>query len=227
MMEIPQTGRQPAVLSDEAVSKALKKRHPQDTVDYFATDPNPEIRTLGRMALRRNDINDLFALGDLCAKRSITEDSRLLVFYVGKTLIAYQKALKVADNPDDRKAARDASLNFTDWVIVSAREYPSRRNVAVALWAIGEQEPQKDPAVTLDAQSETQFDSGSQGEGNGYEEVIPELLEIYLTESPTGPVQPRISLSSYEVDLEERTMIAPTDLSGTVGDFPRPSPILG
>ena len=35
-----------------AVRKALRKRHSQDNLDFFATDPNTEIRTLGRLALR-------------------------------------------------------------------------------------------------------------------------------------------------------------------------------
>src|SRR5215510_7765797 len=105
MVDIPQTGREPIAMSEEAMNKTLKKRHPQDAVDYFATDPNAEIRALGRMAVRRTDINDLFALGDMCAKRSITDDGRLLVFYVGKTLIAYQKAHRTAVNTEDRDLA--------------------------------------------------------------------------------------------------------------------------
>jgi len=64
-MNIPQTNRQPGKLSTEETAKLLAKRHPQDATDYFATDPNPDIRHLGRLALRRNDINDLFALGDV------------------------------------------------------------------------------------------------------------------------------------------------------------------
>src|SRR5262245_276157 len=101
-MNVPQTGRKPLPLSEAEVRKALRKRHSQDNLDFFATDPNSEIRTLGRLALRRDDINDLFALGDLCTKRSVTDDNRLLVFYVGKALIAYQRALETAKNDIDR-----------------------------------------------------------------------------------------------------------------------------
>ena len=64
-MNIPQTNRQPAKITTEEIAKLLAKRHPQDATDYYATDPNPDIRQLGRLALRRNDINDLFALGDI------------------------------------------------------------------------------------------------------------------------------------------------------------------
>ncbi len=213
MVDIPQTGRQPIAMSDEAINKTLKKRHPQDAVDYFATDPNTEIRTLGRLAVRRSDINDLFALGDLCAKRSITEDGRLLVFYVGKTLIAYQKAHKTAEMAEDRDLAWGAILSFTDWLIAAARENTSRRNVAVALWAIGEHESEKDTDRTV-------ADLDMPGEKAGYEEVIPELLDIYLNESPTGPVQAQIEAPEIADDgAEEHTVVASFDASGTISDF--------
>ena len=82
-MKTPQTGRQPLPLADQEKRKLLRKRCRDDKTDPFATDPNREISELGRLALRRQDVNDLFALGDLCARRSITEEGRLLVFYVG------------------------------------------------------------------------------------------------------------------------------------------------
>jgi hypothetical protein len=121
--------------------KALRKRHAQDNLDFFATDPNSDIRTLGRLALRRDDINDLFALGDLCAKRALSDDQRLLVFYVGKALIAYQRALESARNDIDRNLARRAIRDLIAWTAAIARENPSRRNIATSLWAIAEYEP--------------------------------------------------------------------------------------
>jgi len=170
-MNIPQTNRQPVELSDQETANLLAKRHPQDVTDYFATDPNPDIRNLGRLALRRNDINDLFALGDLCANRSLTDDGRLLVFYVGKTVIAYQKALRLADDDLDLALARRAIRNYVDWIVERARASHSRRNIAVALWALAENE---DNTETL------------RSEDNG---VIQDLLYSYLKESSTKSVK--------------------------------------
>jgi hypothetical protein len=141
-MNVPQTGRKPLPLTEAEVRKALRKRHSQDKLDFFATDPNNDIRTLGRLALRRDDINDLFALGDLCGKRALTDDNRLLVFYVGKALIAYQRALETARNDIDRNLARRSIRDFVSWTAAVAREHPSRRNVATSLWAIAEYDPE-------------------------------------------------------------------------------------
>src|SRR5690606_12822274 len=104
-MNLPQSGRQPVELMPDEIRAILRKRHKADRFDYFATDPDPDIRLLGRLALRRNDLDDLFALGDLCAQRVAAEGNRLRVFYVGKTLIAYQKALQTATTPEDRDLA--------------------------------------------------------------------------------------------------------------------------
>ena len=116
-MNVPQTGRKPLPLSEAEARKTLRKRHSQDNLDFFATDPNSEIRTLGRLALRRDDINDLFALGDLCASRGLTDDNRLLVFYVGKALIAYQRALDL----DPKAFERNASVGFGTLIQSSQR----------------------------------------------------------------------------------------------------------
>ncbi|MBC7814852.1 MAG: hypothetical protein H7175_27085, partial [Burkholderiales bacterium] len=138
-MNIPQTGREPLPLSETEEQKALRKRHREDSVDPFASDPNAEIRTLGKLALRRNDINDLFALGDLCARRSLNNE-RLLVFYVGKALLAYRKAAQAATHDIDRSLARRIINDYVSWVIHTASEGPTRRNLAVALWAVAEGE---------------------------------------------------------------------------------------
>ncbi|MBZ0284363.1 MAG: tetratricopeptide repeat protein [Anaerolineae bacterium] len=197
-MNIPQTGRQPALLSEEAISKALKKRQPQDAVDFFATDPNTEIRTLGRLALRREDINDLFALGDLCARRSITEDGRLLVFYVGKTLIAYQRAEQNAQLNEDRQLARTAIQNYIGWTIHAAQEYPTRRNLAAALWAAAETEPAGMFPI------------------NEHEQAIPDLVDAYLEDAPTGPM----NVIGEDASQEEFTAIAAPELSATIAVDP-------
>ncbi|MFN8451351.1 MAG: tetratricopeptide repeat protein [Anaerolineae bacterium] len=138
--EVPQTGRQPISLTPEQIREALRRHHTLDQRDPFATDPNTEVRTLGRLALRRSDVNDLFALGDLCARLSLTEDGRLLVFYVGKALIAYRRAQEEAGTPFDRDRARRATSDYLNWLVIAARVYPMRRNVAVVLWAVGEEE---------------------------------------------------------------------------------------
>jgi tetratricopeptide (TPR) repeat protein len=148
-MNLPQSGRRPVELLPEDIREILRKRHKADRFDYFATDPDHDIRLLGRLALRRSDINDLFALGDLCAQHVETEDHRLRVFYVGKTLVAYQRALQAALLPTDRELARRMLHDFTAWVQAEALAYPSPRNVAVALWALAED----DPGVTPDPEA--------------------------------------------------------------------------
>ena len=140
-MNLPQSGRQTIDLMPDEVRAILRKRHNADRFDYFATDPDPDIRRLGRLALRRNEINDLFVLGDLCAQHAVQENNRLRVFYVGKTLIAYQKALQAALSPQDRSLAHQLLRDFTAWVAEFAQAYPTPRNVAVALWALAEDEP--------------------------------------------------------------------------------------
>ncbi|MBK9750289.1 MAG: hypothetical protein IPO91_26420 [Chloroflexi bacterium] len=65
---VPQTGR----TSPTAGDRLLRQNHPHDQRDMFATDPNREIKQLGRVALRRTEPDDYFALGDLCARQSVT-----------------------------------------------------------------------------------------------------------------------------------------------------------
>src|SRR4051812_48063451 len=99
---LPQVGRQPITLSPEQKRRALSHHLPVDRTDPFATDANDQIRTLGKLALRRDDAdpNDAFALGDLCAVLSFNED-RLLVLYIGKTVLAYNRAGQQAVNNSD------------------------------------------------------------------------------------------------------------------------------
>ena len=139
-MSVPQTNRQPIPLTNEEIRRELKRRRQADKSDPFATDPNSEINQLGRLALRREDINDLFALGDLCAQLVISDDNRLRIFYVGKTLMAYRKAFQVASNDVDTTTARRALREFSSWVVKQAQNYPTQRNLAVALWAISSDE---------------------------------------------------------------------------------------
>ncbi|MEP7292068.1 MAG: hypothetical protein ABI835_09800, partial [Chloroflexota bacterium] len=137
---VPQTGRQPVSLTPEQIQQTLRRQHTLDQRDPFATDQNADVRTLGRLMLRRSDVNDLFALGDMCVRLSLLEDGRLLVFYVGKTLIAYRRARSDSANNMDRDRAQRATEEYLHWLIEVVRVYSSRRNVAVALWALAEEE---------------------------------------------------------------------------------------
>ncbi|MBE0689828.1 MAG: hypothetical protein IH587_06870, partial [Anaerolineae bacterium] len=150
----PQTGRRPTSLDAKERAALIKKRHPEHQRDQFANDPNSDIRELGQIALRREEVNDYFALGDLCARNALTDDGRLLIFYVGKTLIAYQRAESMATVTRDRSLARRIIDDFNDWLLEQAKANPTRRNLAVALWAAaeGQDELVEDPTgLTIDA----------------------------------------------------------------------------
>ena len=199
MKQPPQSARQTIPLDQEAVRKALRKRHKADHFGYFATDPDPDIRTLGRLALRRDDINDLFVLGDLCARHSLTQDHRLLVFYVGKALIAYRKAAECAQNDEDQHLALHLIRTFIDWVIACARENPFPRNVAVALWALSEDET----ALPLDSLTLQEF-------MQAYDYNSESTIEMDTTETTRVgmPQMPYTSMASNSVatmvdDLED------------------------
>jgi tetratricopeptide (TPR) repeat protein len=146
-MRPPQTGRQPISSSSGERKRLLRQRVPDDSTDLFATDPNSDIAELGKLALRREDVNDLFALGDLCALESITDDDRLMVFYVGKVIIAYTRAGQRSVNDIDRKTAQRAINNYLAWVVQVAQTTGNRRNIAVALWAMAEYEDATLPSI--------------------------------------------------------------------------------
>lgn len=137
-MKLPQTERQPVQLSIDEIERLLRQPHPLDERDIFAADTNDIIRQLGRLSLRRDDINDLFALGDLCASSAKTPDKQLVISYVSKALIAYRRAADDAEMEDDEETAKQAIKALLKWVIDSARWNPTRRNIAVALWALAE-----------------------------------------------------------------------------------------
>lgn len=134
----PQSGRQPLPVGHELASQ-LNQEHPGDERDSFVHDALPEVRTLGRIALRRHHTNDYFALGDTCARHVFsTSDAHLLAGYAEKTLLAYRKAQHTAKTDADRQAAEVSAANFVDWLTTLASQYASRRNIAIALWAIAE-----------------------------------------------------------------------------------------
>ncbi len=138
-MPVPQIGLKPISLSAEEERQLLATPHPEDAADLFATDPNPAIHRLGRVALRRTPPHaaDYFTLGDLCAQRAL-EGERLVILYVVKALRAYRRAARLANTPADQVLANLAQANFAAWAVNSAHSTPSAHNIAVALWAVAE-----------------------------------------------------------------------------------------
>lgn len=207
-MNLPQSGRRPAELLPDELRAILRKRHKADHFDYFATDPDSEIRLLGRLTLRRSDINDLFALGDLCAQRSVTDEGRLRVFYVGKTLIAYQKALQAAEEAADRDLARQLLHDYSQWVVNCAHAKPTPRNLSVALWALAEDNPgvRLDRAA-LDALLEAYRDqmiASSDVDATHYAEPPHDLDDsAYLTQSAATVVDYRVEEKLLASNVEE------------------------
>lgn len=132
----PTSGRFTPAPPPEKRRELLRRPHPLDGRDLFATDANEAVRELGLLALRRADVNDQFALGDLCATLTVGEGDRLRVFYAGKALLAYRRAYDHAAGDVDRALAVRARDRFIEWVIEAARAAPTRRNVAVALWVL-------------------------------------------------------------------------------------------
>src|SRR5688500_9935110 len=136
-MEVPQTKRHPLPPDPGERDQLLRLPHAEDAIDPFVTDPNPVIKEKGMLALRvRNSQADCyFELGDLCAKLIRGRDDRLRIFYVGKALIAYQRAQECAGNDVDRVMGKRAIDMLGDWLVEFARSYPTQLNIAVALWA--------------------------------------------------------------------------------------------
>ncbi len=139
---VPQTGIDPLQLPADQEQRLLGRRRKADHVDPFASDPDEDIRRLGRLALRRDvpHAHDYLALGDLCAAKSLLiEQGRLLIFYVGKTIYAYRRAEELAgDESADGELARAAFEHYVRWLVRLTRVAPSRRNIAVTLWAVAD-----------------------------------------------------------------------------------------
>lgn len=137
-MQPPKLNRTPLEIDSELQAQ-LATSHPSDERDAFVNDALPEIRHLGKIAARRCHVDDYFALGDLCAQQTfIARDARMVAGYAEKTLNAYRCAQHAATSENDRTAAEVAAVEFVDWLITVASQYASRRNIAVALWAIAE-----------------------------------------------------------------------------------------
>ncbi len=134
-MRPPQSRRILPTLTEAERRALLRRRHSADTLDPFASDPDPDIRLIGQLALRQPDqVDYAFVLGDLCAQRSWLNNQRLLILYVGKTLIAYRRAEQKASTEFDRVQAQQAADAYARWVLEAAQAYPTQRNLAVGLW---------------------------------------------------------------------------------------------
>ncbi|MEL6527478.1 MAG: hypothetical protein AAFQ07_17390, partial [Chloroflexota bacterium] len=153
-MDAPQNNRRPPKLKPDEQARRLAEAHPEDTSDVFATDGNTDISELGRLALRApatEQVDYYIALGDLCALR-INEDGRLLIYYTGKALLAYQRAIAIASDTVDKSLARRALDSLVDWLVEMTRIYPTPRNIAVALWAIAPDDASGLPAPNVSKQ---------------------------------------------------------------------------
>lgn len=138
IMDTPQNNRRPPELDLKEKKQLLRQHHPDDAIDPFVTDPNPGISELGKLALRVSD-SDKFdyyiAIGDACANH-ILKDGRLKIFYVGKSLMAYQRSLELASGGVDKPMVQQAIDALIDWISEAALAFPSQRNAAVALWVM-------------------------------------------------------------------------------------------
>ncbi|HRE47161.1 MAG TPA: tetratricopeptide repeat protein [Aggregatilineales bacterium] len=145
----PQTNRQAALLSDSQTERLLRKAHPADATDNFATDGDSAVRHLGRLALRRDirETADYFALGDLCARLTLM-GTVLNLPYLLKTLDAYARAGGIARDAHiaaDAALAASAGVNFVEWVIAVADQHPLPRNLGAALYAVTILSPERLP----------------------------------------------------------------------------------
>lgn len=137
-MQSPKSNRNALPINPELQAQ-LDTHHPSDERDSFVNDALPEVRHLGKIAVRRCHVDDYFALGDLCAQHAFNgRDAHMLAGYAEKTLGAYRRAHQAATSDAERQEADDASAAFVDWLITVASQFASRRNIAVALWAIAE-----------------------------------------------------------------------------------------
>lgn len=121
----PQTGRSAADHRNEESPQGLwaqllaRFRDLSGAFDPFANDAEPSVRALGRQVRQRRpaEADDYFALGDLCARLTLQENS-LSETYAAKTIAAYMRAGDIA--PGEIRAARAALIQFTYWVIDAA-----------------------------------------------------------------------------------------------------------
>ncbi|NJL92638.1 MAG: hypothetical protein HC915_02370 [Anaerolineae bacterium] len=141
---VPQTRaiRLPVLPEEE---EKLAPPHPLDASDPYATDRDPDIRNLGRLLLRRDvrRAEDYFELADRCALKA-WGNGGLQLSYIEKTLRAFQYVLF-------EPSAALAIEAFVRWTVAVALLYPTRENLAIALWAVAAAFPEE-PERLLDQQ---------------------------------------------------------------------------
>jgi tetratricopeptide (TPR) repeat protein len=139
----PLIQRPNAPLTPSEERRLLESAHPGDQRDTFATDSDPAVRKVGQLALRRvpYNVNDFFALADLCAERAL-KGEELLVVYVGKTIRAFRRVMEISET--ERNFAFESLIAFLRWTFEAAQSRPTMRNLATALWAAAEIEGQTD-----------------------------------------------------------------------------------
>lgn len=189
-MKPPQSGRRPAPLATAERRRLLKLRLDADKSDPFATDPSADISEVGKLALRTpaEQTGDYALwLGDLCAERSITHDHRLRVFYVGKVLIAYQRATLHALDASARTHATRTLDAYLQWLLQVVEAYPTQRNVAVALWAIASDSDEHLPTIPVSSS------------------IVAHLIELYQ----------RKGRGAYTPNNDEDTLFALSDVPAT------------
>ncbi len=207
----PHSGRAAPALPPEGRRALLRHAHALDTRDPFATDPDDAVRALGLLALRRTDVNDSFALGDLCARLALDDGDRLRVVYVGKTLIAYRSASERAANDVDRALAARARDRFVEWVIEAARLAPTHRNLAVALWAIADDEGSTAAAASV---------SGSSS-GISPRRAPPDLLHSLLALNGISVSGAASTASVSDADTTHTTRGDLTEFAGVAREVPQ------
>jgi tetratricopeptide (TPR) repeat protein len=116
----PQTGRTGAALDDEGQGGFWSQiqaafRGLSGAYAAFANDPDPQVRSMGQVALRRNQpqADDYFAIADRCAQLTF-DAGALSSAYAVKALTAYERARNLA--PHEEALACAAMLRFVLWV---------------------------------------------------------------------------------------------------------------
>lgn len=144
----PQTNRPFATLTPDQ-ERAVLARAANDQIDLFASDPDEQVRRWGRLALRRTKpgADDYFAIGDLCARRSLHGET-LLVSYVGRVFHAYKRGAQYGAGAEYDDLLQKSIEKYIGWVLQVALVYGSVRNLATAMWAAAEILPDwQSPAV--------------------------------------------------------------------------------
>lgn len=131
----PQTGRATDTLHDEQTglwSHVLTvARNISGAFDQFANDADPALRALGRVAHQRRpqQANDYFALGDMCAQRTLKSQT-LHETYAAKAIAAYTRA---GEFPHEATSARTALLNFAMWAAETGTQLGDYQSLKVGL----------------------------------------------------------------------------------------------